>query len=165
VAAVTTTAVLGGAFTAYTAMPERSQAAAPPVAVSPSVTENAPSSPSCGGGFTALGAEAVRDGTTCLVWQRKAGPETYTFAGARSYCADFGGGWRVPTRKELAGLVDVSAAAPTIPRKAFPDTPEAAFWTSTKVSATKAWAIDFTTGEAAGDVARSSRIHVRCVRK
>jgi Protein of unknown function (DUF1566) len=145
VAAVTTVAVVGGAFTAYKSMPKRSQAATPPAAVSPSVTGNASLPPSCGAGFTALDAASVRDGATCLVWRRTAAPDTYTFAGAKAYCADLGGGWRVPTRKELAGLVDVSAAAPTIPRKAFPDTPEAAFWTSTKVSAAQAWAIDFTT--------------------
>lgn len=157
--------VVAGGLTAYTQMPKRSQPVAKPVAVSPSVTTAASPSPSCGAGLRALSADEVRDGATCLVWQRRVDPATYTFAGARTYCAELGGGWRVPTRTELAGIVTVSGPVPTIDRKAFPSTPEAAFWTSTKVTATQAWAIDFATGEAAGDTARSSRIRVRCVRK
>lgn len=33
-----------------------------------------------------LGDGPVRDNVTCLVWQRKAAPATYTFKAAKAYC-------------------------------------------------------------------------------
>jgi hypothetical protein len=177
VAAVTVVVAVAGGVAAYASMPERSQPASRPVAVSPAVTTSAstprpvtsPPASGCGPAnrFT-VGATAVRDNTTCLMWQRKAATGRYTFAAARKHCAGIGGGWRLPTRTELASLVDTSVSAPMVDRKAFPDTPPELFWASAAGSASpappKSWTIDFATGKAADDTVRSTRHRVRCVR-
>jgi hypothetical protein len=76
--------------------------------------------------YTDLGNGAVRDNVTCLVWQKQESvpaPSTFspapampgTLNDAVAYCADlatsgYGGfnDWRVPTRIEMASIVDTS---------------------------------------------------------
>jgi hypothetical protein len=51
----------------------------------------------------------VHDPKTGLTWQQMPPPDTYTQAGALQYCAGLsldGGGWRLPTIKELATIAD-----------------------------------------------------------
>ncbi len=113
---------------------------------------------------------AVTDNATKLVWQQTADAGTYTFSGATSYCAALvldGGGWRVPTLKELMTLVDFSIATPgpTIDTTAFPAATADYFWTSTKLAANPsfAWAVYFNHGYTYyNDVV--TPYHVRCVR-
>ena len=70
---------------------------------------------------------------------------------AKSTCATLGGGYRLPTAKELLTLIDFSRTSPAIDTSlgAFPDTPPEPFWTATPLqgsTVTSAWFIDFATG-------------------
>jgi hypothetical protein len=69
-----------------------------------------------------LTPDTVYDTATKLTWQRVSPPTVYTWGRATSpgtaqhYCATLalaGGGWRLPTIKELYTLVDVSQASGT----------------------------------------------------
>jgi hypothetical protein len=100
----------------------------------------------------------------------------YTRNDASSYCAQLaldGGGWRLPKVKELATLVDVTAAAPAIDTFAFPGTPgqgsggaiSDSFWTSTPAAGftTDGLLVDFHDGQI-GDDGAEYPYRVRCVR-
>jgi Protein of unknown function (DUF1566) len=79
----------------------------------------------------------VTDDVTGLVWQRKVADQTFTFAEAQQYCAclniDGTGGWQLPSRIELASLVDWTATSPSIDSSAFPMTADDNFWTASPV--------------------------------
>ena len=88
----------------------------------------------------------VTDKVTGLMWQRSVDPGTYTWADAKTYCANLAlagfSDWRLPTRIELVSLLDFTVASgPMIDVSAFPDTPNTNFWTSSRVTgiATQAW--------------------------
>jgi len=59
----------------------------------------------------------VLDTKTGLTWQRVASSTSFTWDTAKSYCATVtglpGAGWRLPTMKELATLLDLTKPAPT----------------------------------------------------
>ena len=60
-------------------------------------------------------AGTVRDNRTGLTWQRDIGTVSYSFGQAEGVCSALGtagGGWRLPTRKELLTLVDPASAIP-----------------------------------------------------
>src|SRR5208283_4914846 len=91
-----------------------------------------------------------------------------TWANAKSYCASLGGGYRLPTAKELLTIVDFSQANPSIDTSAdaFPDTPPDPFWTATPLVGsppTSAWFISFDDGYAGNDD-MTKKYRVRCVR-
>jgi hypothetical protein len=77
-----------------------------------------------------------------------------------------GGGYRLPTVKELLTIVDFSKSNPAIDSNAFPNTPAVAFWTATPLAGsppTSAWFISFDDGYAGNaDMGQPNR--VRCVR-
>jgi formylglycine-generating enzyme required for sulfatase activity len=79
----------------------------------------------------------VTDTVTGLVWERQVSAAPLDWEGAKQYCAclelDGNGDWRLPTRIELASLVDWASAAPSIDALAFPATPTENFWTSSLV--------------------------------
>ena len=81
--------------------------------------------------------EQTTDEVTGLVWQRHASISAMTWDDAKSYCACLGvdglGGWRLPSRIELASLVDYAKTTPSIDVNAFPDTSPENFWTSSEV--------------------------------
>jgi hypothetical protein len=52
-----------------------------------------------------LAGDQVSDALTGLTWQRGGSPGT-SFAGAATYCSSLGGGFRVPSIKELTTLID-----------------------------------------------------------
>jgi hypothetical protein len=126
------------------------------------------------GRYTASGGTVV-DGATHLIWQQVLatsggddGAGRSTWANAKSYCASLGGGYRLPTAKELLTIVDFSRTNPSIDTSAggFPGTPSEPFWTATPLAGsppTGAWFISFDDGYAGnGDMTQPSR--VRCVR-
>ena len=80
----------------------------------------------------------VTDNVTGLVWQRNVASETLTWEQAQRYCAclsiDGLGGWQLPSRIELASLVDWTAQSPSIDANAFPATPDDNFWTASVVT-------------------------------
>jgi hypothetical protein len=126
------------------------------------------------GRYTASGGTVV-DGVTHLTWQQAVattggddGAGRSTWAHAKSYCAGLGGGYRLPTAKELLTIVDFSKANPSIDTSvsAFPDTPSDVFWTATPLRGsppTSAWFINFYDGYA-GNVDMTQANLVRCVR-
>jgi hypothetical protein len=94
----------------------------------------------------------VLDHQTGLIWQR-AIAENLTFDQAFE-CAErvareTGLAWRLPTKDELAGLVDKSRH---FPASRFPDMPSGWFWSSSEWGwgdTDSAWLVDFAVGDAA----------------
>lgn len=130
-----------------------------------------------------VGSGVVTDDFTHLTWQRSVDANAWGWGAARNYCAQLGlagGGWRVPSVKELATLVDVgvpqpsfSQAEPAIDSAAFPNTPAAEFWSSSASAAdsTEAWSVDFLVsldtfgdGIVVGTYPQTEQERVRCVR-
>jgi hypothetical protein len=113
-------------------------------------------------------AGTVTDTKTALVWQRDVPASTYTWDGAKSYCSSLtlaGGGWRLPSMKELQTVVDRTRTSPAIDLTAFPNTPSDYFWTSSAVSGSSgyAWFVSFGYGSPL-DAGVGSNLRVRCVR-
>jgi hypothetical protein len=119
----------------------------------------------------------VTDGGTGLVWQRTPSDASYTWSEAQAHCEALdldGGGFRVPSVKELQTLIDeAKTESPYLDEDAFPGTPAGRllFWTSSRSASvvTAAWFVNFGTGEAADAAAVIGNIEdmenrVRCVR-
>lgn len=115
-----------------------------------------------------LGAETVTDPATQLTWQRSVETAPVTISAAAAACAALtfdGGGFRLPTVKELHTLVDERRFKTAIDPEVFPDTPSAYFWTASKVAgfAKYTWMVSFTDGSDRW-VAEDVTGLVRCVR-
>lgn len=123
-------------------------------------------------GQYALEADVVVDQLTGLAWQRAPGAKPLTWDEAKRTCEGLrlGGrtGWRLPSKKELATLLEPRAttAATTIDERAFPQTPPASFWTSTRdvQDLEAAWSISFRRGFSIESYPLTERFLVRCVR-
>ncbi len=80
----------------------------------------------------------VTDDVTGLTWQRTVNSNAMPWEDAKRYCAcltlDGDDGWRLPSRIELASLVDWTTASPSIDVVAFPSTTNENFWTSSVVT-------------------------------
>jgi hypothetical protein len=115
--------------------------------------------------YTTNGDGTVTDNVTGLIWQGTVDSDPHTKAQAATYCANLSGAWRLPTRVELVSLVDftIGSPGPTINQRFFPNTPSAAFWTSSAYSSGYAWIVAFDSGVASADVVASA-YRVRCVR-
>jgi hypothetical protein len=109
--------------------------------------------------------EVITDTRTGLAWQRTVSANSYTWDEAKNYCAGLGGGWRLPTVKELLTLADPTRIDPSIDRAAFPNTPTAAFWSSTPFVRLSgyAWWVHTFDGASKMDVV-SAACRVRCVK-
>lgn len=102
-----------------------------------------------------LNYEAVLDKETGLVWAANANIfETETWSNAIYWCAalDLGGrkGWRLPTREELASLLDASETEPALPLgydSYFSNVQSYQYWSSTPYAdwAERAWYVDMGT--------------------
>jgi hypothetical protein len=92
--------------------------------------------------------------------------ERLNFAAAEKACAALGDGWRLPTRRELASLIDDTRHEPAIDVEAFPDTKPNYYWTSTPAAwspSSPAWLVGFGYGYAGGNH-RDGDAFVRAVR-
>ena len=132
------------------------------VAFTRSADANAPA-----GRYTTSGG-TVYDTKSKLTWQQTVPSGTYTWAGAKTYCAGLnlgGAGWRLPTAKELQTIVDDSQSNPSIDTTAFPSTPAQSFWSSSPLagSSSNAWLVDFSFGYTNNNDV-SGTDYVRCVR-
>jgi hypothetical protein len=127
------------------------------------------------------GDGTVRDNNTGLVWQQQAGGTIYDwYRASGTYDATYnpttedvcgsltlGGAsdWRLPSRRELLGLVDfaVGSPGPTVNAVYFPDTQALPHWSSTTSGSTTALPVDFSYG---GSVSKFKyrEYNVRCVR-
>ena len=120
--------------------------------------------------------QEVTDSSTRLVWRRCAegtrfdgkacaGKATrYSYAAAKKAAA---GGWRVPTREELGGLLDRGAKKkPRIVDTAvFPQTPSTGFWASKPGSDDdlNAWVVNFSNGQTRANLGQA-KFPLRLVR-
>jgi hypothetical protein len=116
------------------------------------------------------GAEdTVTDSRSGLEWQRVVDANVYTWANAKTYCSDliYAGfnDWRLPTRAELESIVDFGVASPSIDAVTFPNTPGAAFWSSSPYLGISgyAWYVYFDLGFSA-TAAPTATGNARCVR-
>lgn len=113
-------------------------------------------------------SHSVKDEKTGLTWQRYVDPDDYEWAEAKQYCMQLGldgGGWRLPTVKELLTLVDPTRADPAIDPKVFPLTPDRNFWSATQLAKATAvaWYVDFGYGHA-DYTSNIQEYRVRCVK-
>jgi hypothetical protein len=127
-------------------------------------------------------SDVVFDKVTGLTWQRVLPKGFYLPDAANSYCAclndsndntcekikGYLSGWRLPTRIELASIVDYSRYDPAIDSTAFPDTPSGSLFLSSSYfpggdPITLAWAVNFFDGNVLfNGMEQAGR--VRCVR-
>jgi hypothetical protein len=126
-----------------------------------------PPAPAPAGRYTTTGG-TVYDTKTKLTWQQAVPSTTYTWTGAKAYCAGLnlgGTGWRLPTVKELQTIVDDSRTSPSIDTAAFPSTPADYFWSSSPLagSSSGAWGVGFGYGYTSSFVVSDTSL-VRCVR-
>jgi hypothetical protein len=143
--------------------------------------------------FTDNGNGTVTDNNTGLVWQKCSmgqnndascsgtanyynwyqasgtydasyNPSTISVCGSLSLA---GTGWRLPSKKELVGIVDYSIPypGPTIPQTLFPNTASSGYWSSTTgaSSTSDAWLVDFYDGYVVY-INKGATFYVRCVR-
>jgi hypothetical protein len=116
-----------------------------------------------------VAGDLVHDRHTGLTWQRQVDHDDYAWQDANAHCASLGsngGGWRLPSLRELLTLVDVTHYEPAIDASAFPDTPSEFFWSSSPSRAPPAgtaWGVNFTRGASAAGL-MGNRAHVRCAR-
>ena len=129
------------------------------------------------GRYTATNG-TVYDTKTALTWQQAAPTGTTypwgastTLGTAQNYCATLGtsgGGWRLPTMKELQTLIDYSQAGGSsamIDADFFPNTVAGDFWAATPLAGSSgiAWVVNFRQGNLLGEDV-TSVYYVRCVR-
>jgi hypothetical protein len=112
----------------------------------------------------------VRDEVTGLMWQRTVDPKTFSWIQAGQACErlTLGGNrdWRLPSRIELASIVDLTHSQPSIDQRAFPHTPSDGFWTSSVDPVNRngaAWDVNFSFGTQKTDPTNSV-LRARCVR-
>lgn len=119
------------------------------------------------GHYSLLTADTeVKDTRTGLIWARSEEAGTFSWVNAKSRCSSKGGGYRLPTYRELLTLVDeTTSTAPTIDKTAFPGTTAGSFWSSTPFALSTGQAITIGFGTGATDVLDvGSAYRVRCVR-
>ncbi len=70
--------------------------------------------------------------------------------------------WRVPSRRELVGLIDYGVTRPVINEDYFPNTASKHYWTMNRGVSGRPWAVDFDTG-ALSQISSTSEERVRMV--
>jgi hypothetical protein len=125
-----------------------------------------------------LASGSVTDNVTGLIWEANSGFTVYMQGQASRPCDERGPGWRLPTRIELASLVDftVSKPGPTI-NNAFANDPiwaaspntndktDRRFWTSSHAACSTSigWFVDFADGSTHQEIKPDLAYKVRCV--
>ncbi len=154
------------------------------VAVNP-MSYSAVPIPSRGGLLLHPFTDCVRDNVTGLLWEGKTDDgglrdkdNRYTNLGngvatdASGYVAAVNAiqlcgysDWRLPTMRELSGIVHFGTANPSVSGTGFPNTLSDGYWSLEALStdSTQAWAVDFTEGLSYTD-SRSATYPVRLVR-
>jgi ribosomal protein S27AE len=111
----------------------------------------------------------VTDPETGLMWQQWTEKKTYTWDEAHEYCRnlELAGhkDWRLPTVKELFGLIEHDRSRPTIDVGFFPGTKSSYYWSITPYDSytSHAWFVCFLVGRVS-HYSKSGTIYVRAVR-
>jgi hypothetical protein len=119
--------------------------------------------------FKDNGNGTVADLATGLTWQQRDDDIPRANNGsAAAYCQGLdlaGGGWRLPTIKELRSIADDRVYGPAIDTFAFPDTDSSYYWSASTYAylSGSAWIINFLNSDVLSD-SRSSAHYIRCVR-
>jgi hypothetical protein len=120
--------------------------------------------------FKNNGNGTVTDLATGLTWQRQDDNDTKDWNEAVEYCQTLdlaGGGWRLPTIKELQSIVEYRVhGLPNIDAVAFPDTEPSLYWSATiyaPPTPNSAWSVSFSDSEVV-EATSVYPLHVRCVR-
>lgn len=103
-------------------------------------------------GGTMTSTDVVFDVGTNLIWQRAPGTTTTGWAAAKSTCAGLtiqGGGFRLPTVKELVTLLDPRASSPRIDTTDFPGAVGAPYWSASDIGNGRSYYVHF--GDASVD--------------
>lgn len=109
------------------------------------------------------GDTEVKDSRTGLIWARAQEAGTYSQAEAVARCASKGGGYRLPTIRELQTLVDEKRYNPAIdPVFTIAAGSSSSAWSSTTVSV-DGLTVGFTVGNS-GRLSATTKIGARCVR-
>lgn len=116
-----------------------------------------------------MDTDAVLDGKTSLIWQLAKGPQR-DWQGALDYCSalQLAGrcDWRLPTRIELATIVDYTVSQANAPMIHSPLLAAAGdYWTASPSAgnATEAWHVNFKSGLVASNISKILPLYVRCV--
>ena len=115
------------------------------------------------------GTPAATTGTAACETIGRCDTEKYVQDVNSAGLCGFNTGWRLPTVKELEGIVDFGGASPTIDSFYFPNTPSSYVWSSSPYAARSgfAWIVYFRGGSGGGATSvssLSSTLSVRLVR-
>jgi hypothetical protein len=124
--------------------------------------------------FAYPAAGTVLDTKTNLTWQQTAATAAMTEPDAEAYCSGLslsGGGWRLPTARELLTLVNYTVSFPLLDQTAFPGSAAGAdganvYWSSTSagaLSSTEFMDVRFDLGNTENNLPSQANA-VRCVR-
>ena len=101
-------------------------------------------------GYPDVGGIVINPGGSICLTKNRCDTEKYVQdVNATALCA--ASDWRLPTVKELEGIVDFGSVNPTIDLEYFPNTPSSPFWSSspTAYPVDHAWSVEFYDGIAA----------------
>jgi hypothetical protein len=117
----------------------------------------------------AVTSGTARDVRTGLTWQKAAFPATPLLDDAKAACASLaleGGGWRLPTVRELVTLVDEAREVVPLTPPIFDAGPKSRYWSATLRAnpPTAAYAVDFATANVHQEDFTLDEMAVRCVR-
>jgi hypothetical protein len=119
--------------------------------------------------YTVNSDGTVTDNNTFLVWQQADDGIQHAWNEAVSYCENLSLGghsdWRLPSRMELASIVDYGRFSPAVDSAPFLNTKAFSYWSSTEYpsDSTYAWFVNFYDG-AANDQFKYAASYTRCVR-
>jgi hypothetical protein len=119
--------------------------------------------------YTIIGDGTALDLNTNLMWQREDDGIMRTWIEADTHCSGINLGgytdWRLPSKRELIGIVNYGQMYPAIDRSAFPSTKNTHYWTVSKMPCSDGdpWSVDFAAGYC-NILSPSTRAFTRCVR-
>ena len=111
----------------------------------------------------------ARDTSTKLEWERSPDSAPRSWRDANKYCKELGldgGGWHLPSFKELLTIVDSTRHEPALNMRVFPSLHNMAVWSSTRFlnSRDSAYFIEFSKGETGISNSLDELRYARCVR-
>jgi hypothetical protein len=118
--------------------------------------------------YTNHGNGTMTDNVTGLMWQREDDGATRTWSDAVVYCESLGlagyADWRLPSLREMVGIVDYGRFSPAINSAAFPNTGLSEYWsyTTDASNGSYAWCVDFNLNGVVGINLKSDNRSVRC---